>query len=96
MENINTEAVQMDTEANVEKLVEMMKEIIEDRTVPKNIKKAVEEAIKELTNRDNELMVRINGCVSILDEIATDPNIPLYTRTQLWTIVSLVEKLNES
>lgn len=84
----------MSVEENVTKLLEMMKEIVDDRTVPKNIKTAVEEAMKELSNRDNELMVRINGCVSILDEIATDPNIPLYTRTQLWTIVSLVEKLN--
>ncbi len=84
----------MSVEENVAKLLEMMKEIVDDRTVPKNIKTAVEEAMKELSNRDNELMVRINGCVSILDEIATDPNIPLYTRTQLWTIVSLVEKLN--
>ena len=79
----------------IDDLVSMMREITEDRTVPRNIKKAVEEAIRELTNEENELPVRINGCVSILDEIATDPNIPLYTRTQLWNIVSLVEKLAE-
>ncbi len=82
-------------EEQVGKLVEMMREILDDRTVPKNIKKAVEEAIRELTNTSNELTVRINGCVSILDEVSTDPNIPLYTRTQLWNIVSMVEKLNE-
>ncbi len=85
----------MDIEKRIDDLVEMMQSIIDDRTVPKNIRKAVEEAIRELKNTDNELSVRINGCVSILDEVTTDPNIPLYTRTELWNIVSLVEGLNK-
>ena len=85
----------MKVEEKINDLAKMMEAIIDDRTVPKNIRKAIEEAIRELKNTENELNVRINGCVSILDEVATDPNIPLYTRTELWNIVSMVERLND-
>ena len=41
------------------------------------------------------MAVRINGAISILDEVANDPNIPVYSRTQIWNIVSMLEVLNE-
>ncbi|MFH8080770.1 MAG: UPF0147 family protein [Candidatus Aenigmatarchaeota archaeon] len=81
-------------EKNVEPIVKMLTEIIEDRTVPRNIRTAVEEAKKNITeNNGRDWDVRLSVAISILDEITNDPNIPSYTRTQIWNIVTMMEML---
>jgi len=80
----------MDTET----INRLLDEINSDRSVPRNIRNSVQEA-KESLNRTNlDMAIRINGAISILDEISNDPNIPTYTRTQIWNIVSMLEVLN--
>jgi len=37
--------------------------------------------------------VKIAEAVSILDEVSTDPNLSVYTRTMLWDAVSKLEAL---
>ncbi|MBS3054683.1 MAG: UPF0147 family protein [Candidatus Aenigmarchaeota archaeon] len=73
----------------------LLDEIAADRTVPKNIRSAMEQAKASLADVKQEMAVRINGAISILDEVANDPNIPVYSRTQIWNIVSMLEVLNE-
>src|SRR3989338_4931489 len=81
---------------DISAIYSMLDEIVQDRTVPKNIRSAVEQVKASLTNDKQELAVRINGAVSILDEISGDPNIPVYSRTQIWNIVSMLEVMNET
>lgn len=69
----------------------ILAEILEDRRVPRNIRTAVEEAKKNLTENEREMDVKLSSAISILDEITNDPNIPMYTRTQIWNIVSMLE-----
>ena len=64
----------------------LLDEINTDRTVPRNIRVLIDQAKFDLNNTMNEIAVRINGAVSILDEVSNDPNIPIYTRTQIWNI----------
>jgi hypothetical protein len=45
-----------------------------------------------LTNSDNTPEVRISTAIHILDEIINDPNMPMYTRTQIWNVVSMLEQ----
>jgi len=67
-------------------------EITEDRTVPRNIRAAAEEAKKELTERtENSWDIRLSSAISVLDDIINDPNMPMYTRTQIWNVVSMLE-----
>jgi len=73
----------------------LLDEISQDRTVPKNIRTAMEQAKASLMDAKQEIAVRINGAISILDDVANDPNIPVYSRTQIWNIVSMLEVLNE-
>ena len=77
--------------ATINKLLD---EINEDRSVPKNIRNSIMGARQHL-NSDADVAIRINGAVSILDEISNDPNIPIYTRTQIWNIVSMLEILDK-
>jgi uncharacterized protein (UPF0147 family) len=73
-------------------IVKLLTEITEDRTVPRNIRAAAEEAKKDLTeNTENSWDIRLSSAISVLDEIINDPNMPMYTRTQIWNIVSMLE-----
>lgn len=79
---------------DIETIDKLLDEINEDRTVPRNIRGMITEAKNNL-NSKQDIAVRINSAISILDEVANDSNIPTYTRTQIWNIVSMLEIMNE-
>jgi hypothetical protein len=70
----------------------ILEQIINDRTVPKNIRKAAEDSKSALSNDSDPLELKISTAIHILDEIINDPNMPMYTRTQIWNAVSLLEE----
>jgi uncharacterized protein (UPF0147 family) len=77
---------------NLEPIIKLLNGITEDRTVPRNIRAAAEEAKKELTEKDNNNWdIRLSSAISVLDDITNDPNMPIYTRTQIWNVVSMLE-----
>ncbi|MBI2075945.1 MAG: UPF0147 family protein [Candidatus Aenigmarchaeota archaeon] len=73
----------------------LLDEINTDRTVPKNIRTVIQQVKADLNNEKQDAAVSINSAVSLLDEVSNDPNIPIYTRTQIWNIVSMLEVINE-
>lgn len=81
-------------EERLEPVTEMLKQVAEDTSVPNNIKEDCENCIDVLKDEDEELSVRVNSCTSTLDEVANDANIPMYTRTQIWNIVSMLESVS--
>lgn len=78
---------------DVSQVVGMLDQIIADRTVPKNIRKAAEDSKISLTDEKQSDELKISTAIHILDEITNDPNMPLYTRTQIWNLVSMLEQL---
>ncbi|MBS3052491.1 MAG: UPF0147 family protein [Candidatus Aenigmarchaeota archaeon] len=77
---------------DVEPIVKILSEIIDDRSVPRNIRTAAESAKKSLIeDMINEWDVKLSSAISVLDEITNDPNMPGYTRTQIWNVVSMLE-----
>jgi uncharacterized protein (UPF0147 family) len=79
---------------NLLRVTDMLQEIVNDRTVPRNIRSAAESAIGSLNSKgSNEL--KVSTAVQTLDEIINDPNMPMYTRTQIWNVVSILEQLRE-
>jgi uncharacterized protein (UPF0147 family) len=78
--------------ADYSTVLTLLEQIINDRTVPKNIRKACEDSKPILKSSDKPEELKISTAVHILDEITNDPNIPLYTRTQIWNIVSILEQ----
>ena len=79
--------------SNLESVIKLLGEILEDRTVPRNIKAMVEQAKNALEDKNSDLNLRLSTAISNLDEIINDPNMPMYTRTQIWNIVSMLESL---
>jgi uncharacterized protein (UPF0147 family) len=73
-------------------VIEILDRIINDRTVPRNIREAVERAKNALISKEEE-EIKVSTAIVTLDEISNDPNMPLYTRTQIWNAVSLLEQI---
>lgn len=77
---------------DLDPIIKLLNVIVEDRVVPRNIRAAVEEAKKELTeSSENSWDIRLSSAISTLDDIINDPNMPMYTRTQIWNVVSMLE-----
>jgi hypothetical protein len=71
----------------------LIDQILEDKTVPKNIRDRAEKSKHNLLDKATELNVSVSKAIQLLDEISEDSNIPVYTRTQVWNIVTLLESL---
>jgi uncharacterized protein (UPF0147 family) len=77
----------------IEQAILLLTKIAEDKTVPKNIKEVALKAKQTLSDKTKELNVRIDTVIQLFDEINEDPNMPIYTRTQIWNIISLLESI---
>jgi len=78
-----------------EEVINLIQQIANDRTVPRNIRTKCDESIEILQNEKEDAAVRVNTVISNMDEVSNDPNIPMYTRTQIWNIVSILEGLQK-
>lgn len=78
---------------NIQQVIMILDLIITDRTVPKNIRKSAEDSKVALSTNGTSDELKISTAIHTLDEITNDPNMPLYTRTQIWNVVSMLEQL---
>lgn len=79
-------------EEQITQITEALKELNEDGTVPKNVKVKLQKIIDRL-NEGKEPSIKIHEALSDLDDIADDTNLQPFTRTQIWNIVSVLEKI---
>ena len=77
----------------VESVISTLNEIQEDATVPRNVKAQVQ-GITETLRAETEFSIKINKALSALDGMSNDVNLQSYTRTQIWNIMSTLEKLH--
>jgi len=78
-----------------EEVINLIQQIANDRTVPRNIRAKCDESVKILQDGKEDVAVRVNTVISNMDEVSNDPNIPMYTRTQIWNIVSVLESMQK-
>mgnify|MGYP001588353997 CR=1 FL=1 len=62
-----------------------------DLTVPKNVRTNVKKAISALEENGKEQNVKIDKALEALSDVDNDPNIPSYTRSQIWGVISELE-----
>ncbi|MBN2053082.1 UPF0147 family protein [Candidatus Woesearchaeota archaeon] len=75
-------------------VIDTINEIIEDSTLPKNIKTNLECIINVLKDcKSKDLKLKADKCIHDLDEISSDVNLQPFVRTQLWSVVSMLEAL---
>ena len=69
-----------------------MKELEQDTGVPNNTKQKILNSINTL-NQEIDTSVKVSKVLHEIEEVSQNNNLESYTRTQLWKIVSLLEKL---
>jgi uncharacterized protein (UPF0147 family) len=77
---------------DIKPIIEILEELKTDISVPRNVKEKIDNTIVAL-KENNDIKLRINKALHELDDIADDTNLQPYTRTQIWNVVSLLEKL---
>ena len=75
----------------IKNIIGNLEEVEKDDSVPKNIREKVKNSIEALREENLEMAVKINKALQELDDLSEDPNIPNYTKTQIWNAVSLLE-----
>ena len=77
----------------IKNILESLTLIEQDNSVPRNVREKVKNSILCLEEENLEIAIKINKSLQELDEVSDDPNIPTYTRTQIWNVVSLLESI---
>ena len=83
----------MDNEEKVKQIIQVLDQLADDTSVPRNIRRGAKESKDRLMDNSEALDVRTASAVTILDELANDPNIPLHGRTLIWNIISQLETI---
>jgi len=75
--------------------IDILEELQEDSAVSKNIKQKVLSIKKDLTGCSvEEISLKVNKTLSELEDISGDVNLPMFVRTQIWQLTSILEKLS--
>ena len=77
-----------------EKIITIVTELLlleSDLSVPKNVRKHIKNAIYALQEENKQVEVQIDKALEELSAADDDPNIPQYTRTKIWGVVSELE-----
>ncbi len=72
-------------------IVEDLSSIEKDMSIPKNVRQRVKIAIDLLSVEDKNISLRIDKSIQELGDVADDPNVPTYTKMQIWSVVSQLE-----
>lgn len=73
-------------------IVSLLNELMDDTNVPKNVRASFEDIITILDSNDDN-SVKVHEALNILDSVSNDVNLESFTRTQVWSVVSMLEKL---
>lgn len=77
---------------NVDQLLQGM---INDRSVPRNIKRISQRCINELKREDETAGVLSSNIMYMVGDLSQDPNIPFHSRTTIYRILSILEKIKD-
>ena len=77
---------------SIESIEPALNELKEDAAVPKNVKLKIEKVIGIL-KKNSEVTIKVSKALNELEEVADDVNLESYTRTQVWNVISALEKI---
>jgi len=79
------------TDEELVDVVDLLGDLSNDNSIPKNVKEKIANTITILEDEE-ELAIKVNRALHQLEEVADDANLQPFTRTQIWNIVSALEK----
>ena len=77
-------------------VVQILESIANDVSTPRNIRRVAKEAADALFDERYKPAVRAANAIEMIEEIMNDPNLPVFTRTQLWMAISILEQLRRA
>lgn len=81
--------------SEVLEVIEELNKILSDATIPRNVRVKIRCANEALCDLEKHTFaIKIDRSLQELDEVSDDPNIPIYAKTQIWNVVSMLEKCN--
>ena len=86
---------QQENDAKMTKASASLQQIADSNITPRNIRKIVKDSITMLQDAKLSMAVRAANAISMLDEVAQDPNMPSFARVTLWSAVSELESIRE-
>jgi uncharacterized protein len=91
----NREKKQQENDGKLAKASASLQQIADSNITPRNIRKIVKDSITALQDQKVSLAVRAANAISMLDEVAQDPNMSSFARVILWSAVSELESIRE-
>ncbi|MDH5199704.1 MAG: UPF0147 family protein [Candidatus Bathyarchaeota archaeon] len=79
----------------VNQAMAILNRVAEDNTTPRNIRRKAKEASDMLMDESLSLAARAANAIDLLDQISQDPNMPMYTRTRIWNVISILEGIRD-
>ncbi|MFH0955001.1 MAG: UPF0147 family protein [Candidatus Micrarchaeota archaeon] len=77
-------------------VADLMRNVGKDSTVPRNIRSTVLMASDKIGKGECDIEVEIGSAIYSMEDIANDINMPSHTRTELWNIISSLERIKET
>jgi len=81
--------------AAFEEVESLLGGLLGDRSVPRNIKRVAQKGIDELHKEDESAGVISSNVMYMVDDLSLDPNIPLHSRTTIYRIMSILERIKD-
>ena len=78
-----------------EEVDNLLNGLLGDRSVPRNIKRIAQRSIDELNKEDETPGVLASNVMYMVDDLSLDPNIPFHSRTTIYRIISILEKIKD-
>ncbi|ABL77872.1 UPF0147 family protein [Thermofilum pendens] len=85
-----------DVVPQIKNAIELLKQIADDRGIPRNIRRVATESIEVLMDPQMTPGLKAATVISKLEDISSDPNTPLFARTKIWQIISLLEQVKDA
>ena len=77
----------------LKEIIETLIQIEGDFSIPKNIRFKIKSAISALEDKEKNMGLKVNRSLQELDSLDEDSNLPSFTRTQIWNVVSSLERM---
>ncbi len=75
-------------------VLEILDRIIHDDTVPRNVRRTANEIKESLLSKEGDLALKAASAISTLEDLSSDPNLPMHVRTIIWNLISNLERLS--
>lgn len=73
----------------------ILNRVSDDNTTPRNIRRTAKQASDLMLDESTSLAARAANAIDLLDQISQDPNMPMYTRTRIWNVISVLEGIRD-